>query len=413
MMDIAACVGRHHCGIIHTDMRKAFTLVEMLIVVVVLVTLMTITFRLGAINQNSSYRNTTVSRLQRVENCLSGYYAAFGSYPPVAQHGSYNIYLRVDDHGVQNLDGDENTAIWGWSADDFRRGKRTEEEAEAWAQVQAACRTQPVGCAFPFRQEYSDYVTAWSDQLKEDAAASTSLSAKKKTMFAAGFDDGVSQNIGRHASYKNKTDWREIQLFKFGLMSFLLPRYLIMMASDESLYSEFAQWKGNNSMPSDPLTGTKYRNWRQVWDDANRDRDTTDYARVANIPSQAVCARWMPNLENTVYTSRSTLTIFGVDIADWNSSAGFSLDSTEIHSPGGYTQSSTAGQYVLDFCTVRDGWKNDLYYYSPPPYQTYVLWSSGPNGRTFPPWISREDLDSKANRCISAWIEDDIVNMSH
>ena len=35
------------------------------------------------------------------------------------------------------------------------------------------------------------------------------------------------------------------------------------------------------------------------------------------------------------------------------------------------------------------------------------------NGRTFPPWVSRETLDSKANRCISAWIEDDIVNMSH
>ena len=348
-------------------MRKAFTLVEMLIVVVVLVTLMTITFRLGAINQNSSYRNTTVSRIQRIENCLSGYYAAFGSYPPVAQHGSYNIYLRVDDHGMQNLDGDENTSIWGWNPDDFRRGSRTKEEAEAWHQVQAACRTQPVGCAFPFREEYKEYVDAWSDQLREEAAASTSISEAQKSIFAAGFDDGVSENIGRHAKYRNRVDWREIQLFKFGLMSFLLPRYLIMMASDESLYSEYAQWTGNNSMPSDPLTGQKYRNWRDVWNDANKDRDTTDYARVANIPSQAVCARWMPNLEDSVYTTRSSLTIFGVDIADGSSGSNFTIDSTEVHSPGGYDQSSTAGQYVLDFCTVRDGWWVEFYYYSPPP----------------------------------------------
>ena len=381
----------------------------MLIVVVVLVTLMAIAFRLGAVNDASAQRNTTVSRLQRVENCLSGYYAAFGSYPPVAQHGSYNIYLRVDEHGMQNLDGEENTAIWGWT------DIGTTEEKEAWYQVQAACRTQPVGCAFPFREEYREYVDAWSDNLKEEAADSTSITPERKAMFAAGFDDGVSQNIGRHSRYKDRIDWREIQLFKFGLMSFLLPRYLIMMNSDESLYTEFAQWTGNNSMPSDPLTGQSYTSWRKLWDDANKDRDTTDYAKVANIPSQAACARWMPNLERTVATTRKELTIFGVNVAAdiGNTSEVFSLENTELHSPGGYDQSSTAGQYVLDFCTIRDGWWETLYYYSPPPYQTYVLWSSGPNKRTFPPWISRDSLDSQANRCVGIWVQDDIVNMSH
>ena len=383
----------------------------MLIVVVVLVTLMTITFRLGAINTSSSYRNTTISRLQRLENCLSGYYAAFGSYPPVKQHGSYNFYLRADDHGIQNLDGEENTSIWGWDPEAFRRGSRPQEEADAWRQVQAACMAQPVGCAFPFREEYSDFVTAWSDQLKEEAAASESLSQERKSIFAAGFDDGVSQNIGRHARFRNSSEWREIQLFKFGLMSFLLPRFLIMMESDESLYSDYRQWTDNNTMPSDPLTGQRYRSWRKVWDDANKDRDTTDYARVANIPSQAVCARWMPNLEDTVFTTRSSLMLFGVDIAEPNSGAGFTLDNTEVHSPGGYDQSSTAGQYILDFCTVRDGWWEEFYYYSPPPYQSYILWSAGPNGRTFPPWIARDTLDAGANRCVGYWIADDIVGL--
>ena len=63
--------------------------------------------------------------------------------------------------------------------------------------------------------------------------------------------------------------------------------------------------------------------------------------------------------------------------------------------------------------TVVDGWENEFYYYCPAPYQSYVLWSAGANGKTFPPWVSRESLDSKANACVGYWTEDDIVNLSH
>jgi len=62
---------------------------------------------------------------------------------------------------------------------------------------------------------------------------------------------------------------------------------------------------------------------------------------------------------------------------------------------------------------VWDGWDNDFFYYSPAPYQSYILWSAGKNGRTFPPWIVREDLNSSVNQCIGAWTEDDILSMSH
>jgi len=55
--------------------------------------------------------------------------------------------------------------------------------------------------------------------------------------------------------------------------------------------------------------------------------------------------------------------------------------------------------------TVVDGWGNDFYYYSPPPYQSYQLWSSGPNGRTFPPWM--EKVQGK-EKIINQWIADDI-----
>ena len=383
----------------------------MLIVVVVLVTLMTITFRLGALNTSSWQRNTTVTRLQRLENCLSGYYAAFGSYPPVATLNSRNPFLKVDEWGMQSTDGEEDSNIFNWDVDAFRNGKYQEAEAKAWAQVQAACKAQPVGCSFPFPKDYDEIVVAWSDHLKEEAAASKTLSEAKKRIFSAGFDAGSGSNIGRFSAYKQKIDWRDLQLFKFGLMSYLLPRFLMMMNADESFY-DFAQWTGNNALPSDPLTGQMFDGWYEIKRSADDKKNKTDYARVANIPSQAVCARWMPNLEGLVLTPHDSLSAFGLSLADKSFNNEFSF-STEVFSPGDYGSRNTGGQYVLDSCTVVDGWKNDFYYYSPAPYQTYILWSAGPDGRTFPPWISRDGLDNNANRCVSAWIEDDIVNMSH
>jgi hypothetical protein len=119
----------------------------------------------------------------------------------------------------------------------------------------------------------------------------------------------------------------------------------------------------------------------------------------------------MPNLEKIVSTQHSTLKVFGVELRDADD-IGFNLN-MPVYSPGGFDEDSTSSQYILDSCTIKDGWGNEFYYYSPAPYQTYQLWSSGPNGRTFPPWISREDLDSNANKCVGAWTEDDIMSMSH
>ena len=390
-------------------MKKAFTLVELLIVVVVLVTLMTMMFKLGSISGSSSHRNVTVAKLQKLENCLSGYYAAFGTYPPVTLHGDRNPFLTVSSHGIQNLDGQENRSIFGWDPEKFRRGEYQQEEDQAWRQVEAACKAQPVDCQYPFADGYGDLVDAHSEILMSEAASSTSLTPERKQVFSAGFDDGVSRNIGRHGAYQDKTAWRDIQLFKFGLMSFLLPRYLVMMGADESLYEDYAQWTGNNKLPCNPMTGLPFNSWSQLRD-RSRSNQKTDLAQIANIPSQAVCARWMPNLEGIVYSPHS-LTLFGVSLRD-SEDGGFSFE-TQIYSPGGFDNDSTSGQYMLDYCTVRDGWWNEFYYYSPAPYQSYILWSAGPNGRTFPPWMSRDGLNAQDNKCIGAWIEDDIVNMSH
>ena len=389
-------------------MRKAFTLVEMLIVVVVLVTLMTMTFRLSSIGSDQSRRNNTISRMQRIENCLSGYYAAFGSYPPVKLHGSRNINLKANDHGIQT---DEKRDVsWSWTAIG-----ENESEADDWRQVKAACKAQPVDCRFPYPDTpvYNDLVQSVSDALK-DHANDKGLSESQKKILAAGFDNGVTSNIGRHNKNRKSNDWREIQLFKFGLMSYLLPRYLVMMNSNENLFNGgFSQWDENNSIPCNPMTGFEFNSWRVV-----RDRSIStqpkDRAEVANIPSQAVTARWLPNLADSCCCNHD-FKLYGISIRGDMGASDLRPDNTniEVYSPGGSDSDSTSQQYVLDSVTVLDGWWHEFYYYSPAPYQTYTLWSAGPNDRTFPPWISRKSLDSKANKCISLWIEDDIIRMSN
>lgn len=397
-------------------MKKAFTLVEMLIVVVVLVTLMTMVFRIGSIGGSSKARNVTVARIQRLENALSGYYAAFGTYPPVKPHGERNPYIAVDARGLQDENGQMNENIWGWISGDGLTVRNGRDEQQAWRQVQAACRCQPVDCQFPFPEDMGDLVAAAAEELKMMAEDSQTMDEDTKRVCAAGFDDGVTQNIGRHSGNRGESDWRDVQLFKFGLLSFLLPRYLVMMNGDESFFEDFAQWTNNNDRPSDPFTGQKFTSWGQIQDYAQGER-SSDLARVANIPSQAVCARWMANFEGLL-SCNYDLTLFGVNVQGlgqgqtngslptWDEESG-TLSGGEILSP----DRSTSGQYVLDQVTLRDGWGRDLYYYSPPPHQSYIVWSSGANGRTFPPWIAREGLSGEAKKCVAYWTKDDIAGL--
>ena len=388
-------------------MRKAFTLVELLIVVVVLVTLMSITFRLSSIGGDSEYRNRTVARLNRLENCLSGYYAAFGTYPPVAVHGSRNIYAKVNSHGIQSDDGDENTDIWGWT------NIGDKEEQDAWAQVKAACKSQPVDCRFPYPDtpEYRTLIESVSKALQKKAADNKNLSDEQKKVLGSPFGNGMSNLSGMD---NTETDWRKIQLFKFGLMSYLLSRYQVMMNSREELFNgSYAQWNSNNVLPCDPMTGLRFQNWKDVRTRARSDKSKIR-AEVVNVPSEAATARWMPNLEGIVCCNHD-FKLYGVSIRGDSGASDLRADNfnIEVYSPGGYEDDSTSGQYVLDGVTVLDGWWHEFYYYSAPPYQSYTLWSGGKNNRTFPPWITRKSLDSKAAKCVGLWVEDDIIRMSN
>ena len=70
--------------------NSGFTLIELLVVTVVIVALMGVIFRLTGIAGGTSAKETTVFRMQCLENCLSGYYAAFGSYPPVPLQNEFH-----------------------------------------------------------------------------------------------------------------------------------------------------------------------------------------------------------------------------------------------------------------------------------------------------------------------------------
>ena len=97
-----------------SEKSRGFTLIELLIVVVVITTLLGLMFRLAGVGEDQAKRNRTIARMQKLEFALSGYYAAFGSYPPVPLHGSRDIFCDVNDHGIQKSSGGTSSAKLEW-----------------------------------------------------------------------------------------------------------------------------------------------------------------------------------------------------------------------------------------------------------------------------------------------------------
>ena len=399
--------------------NSGFTLIELLVVTVVIVALMGVIFRLTGIAGGTSARETTVFRMQCVENCLSGYYAAFGSYPPVPlQNASRSIYRRTDEDSTW-IQSDKKT-----DTDD------SDEKFMEYSQVEAACRAQPVAARYPppatingmsSKDAYDAYKQAVQNALSQGVFEDESDEKSVQNWVGRTLDD-ISSSPGFLSPHKDKTSFNQLQLFRFGLMSFLLPRYRFMLdcaAGSQSGQSQafnntidnFRQWTDNNYLPPRMDTGMSYSSWKEFCDTIGGDDDW----QIDLIPSQAACARWMPNLKDEVVTGPErkffgvTVGRYGV-IPDIKSAPGFAL-----YSPGGYNSGSSARGYPLNRYTVVDGWGKDLYYYSPAPYQMYVLWSAGENGKTFPPWVDieqfKQDHPSQYSAAIG-WMADDIKYMS-
>lgn len=369
-------------------MKKGFTLVELLVVMVVLVALMAIMFRITGIGGSMSRRTATVQRLQRLENCLSGYFAAYGSYPPVALYATHNVYQHADEYGEQ---------------EDYEDGDLNAQN------VLAVCKAQPVACRFPFEREASikTRIERMSTIMRNRANSSDTKFKdyqKLKEKLAQGFNgiDGDNQVSG----WSDESEWKKVKVFKFGLMSYLLPRYMTMTVGVEGdRLEDCRQWDANNELSSHPNTGVAFASWENELDDKRL---------LRRIPSQAVCARWMPNLEKTVTCTQpaksrdGSYTLFGVDIRDHSGNDSLSPDNVSIEIYEG------TPNYILDSMTVTDGWGTEFLYYSPAPYQSYRLWSAGANRQTFPPWIPLSSLKNTTDRAKAGnWMADDIIFQSN
>ncbi len=371
--------------------NRGFTLIELLVVTVVIVTLMGIVFRLAGTGSDSAARAKTVARLQKLSNALSGYYAAFGSYPPVPLQGrSRDIYTPVDGTGALGY------GIQA-GADESPR-KPNFESDEMKNQIEAACRAQPVAAGFPFNPTVMETtLQSW----KQQTGRTYQL---------------IRENQGNFDP--DSADWSKNNIFMFGLMSFLLPRYKFMLDGPENLY-KLQAWLANNRVPF-LMDGSRPEAWAgsgesvQKWlgvgpDNVNSDGTSKDSspdkrAMIENLPSQAVCARWMPNFAGIV---TGGIEFFGTDTDDPHARY---LEGSKFHliSENGYRSGASEAPYLGGLMTVRDGWGEDFYYSSEPPYQSYQLWSSGPNKRTFPPWMDKASLSSSDLKHVNDWIADDI-----
>ena len=377
--------------------------------VVVIATLMGLVFRLAGVGGGQAARNKTITRMQKLEFALSGYYAAFGSYPPVPLHGSRDIFCNVDSHGIQVPSGEN-------------AGGGNETSKLNWPQVRAACLCQPVACEYPYNTKSEKTKYFLELQLEE---------------YSASFGKADMEPNPSSLQNANSADWTKVQVFKFGVLSFLLPRYLFMLQGEEDLYKEggskSAQWRSQNDIRQllDFETGAPVStSWEKVQENTGQRQNNDDnqnyksgskYLAIARQSSQSVCARWIHALDGILYGGQ---TFFGVNTrmshADHNSyfQREGDLDSHEkwemllpFYSASG-SHSGSGGNYVLDGMTVRDGWGNDLFYYSDPPYQGYQLWSAGPNRKTVPPWIELNMLDASNRKTAAEWLADDIVGLS-
>jgi prepilin-type N-terminal cleavage/methylation domain-containing protein len=146
--------------------------------------------------------------------------------------------------------------------------------------------------------------------------------------------DGMRSDMT--GKFRDQT-WDSAPIYTFGLMSFLLPRYAGRAGDGWSTLLDNGQWRDYNDQKG-------------------------DLARDARA-----CARWAPFLDGIITPDTPP--------------RGLGNDA--------YTNSSH---------TVWDSWERDLVYVSPPPHQSYLLFSKGPDGKydyTNP--NNRDSPDNKDN----------------
>ena len=320
---------------------SAFTLIELMVVVALVGVLIAGVFKLMGGAGDASRRSRTIAKLQRLENAIAGFYSAYGTYPPVPRQESPDPLNETEE--------DRNSYA------------NSDDENEKFAKrCRRAARSQPISYEFPSR-------------------SSATMTSDLHTFFE---NEGHQNVLAVHEMMGSfdleETDWSKNKLFKYGLLSFLLPRLTVM-----------GEFDANGNMHGGPDEAVFQR---AQWTKFNEAR-MGDY--TAQLAKEAVsCVAWLPNLEGIVHGG---LTVLGVRLAGGQEESRM------------YTLNYLGAPFGLRLMTVLDEWDQPFYYYSAPPYQSYRIWSSGPDHKTFPPGFPMEKLSETQRKLVASWIADDIV----
>lgn len=338
----------------NSSKNAAFTLIEMLVVVAVVGLLIAGIFKLMGLAGNMSKKAETIARMQRIQNALAGYYAAYGTYPPVKVYGSSNPYLKQE----------------------LKNGKLEYEEVNSLSSVNAnaAAAAQPTGFLYPTAVILDEYIASYyKSQGRSVASAARVL-----------------------GNAEGDVSWSTYRLFQFGLLSFLVPRIDFVGANflfegtdreyaPEESFFRTKQWVDANvaKYPKGGGNGSQMRFFR---DKCNEERSK--------------CGKWITQLEKLI--TGQCYPVLGTTLSQDGSSLLLSIQ-----------QASSGTEYALQQSGLNDGWGNPFYYHSAPPYQSYRLWSAGPNGNTFPCWISYDAVKKQKGKkdatLMQEWISDDII----
>ena len=257
--------------------RSAFTLIEMLIVVVVIAILSGLVFQMVGAGGTSSDKVKARRQVEALANAVEEYHAEYGRYPPVARN---------------------------------RNGEQ------------------------PLRYEYPGPRNRWTGGGEGGAKD-----------LANYFKD-----IPRNKLSKKEDPPVEPNVFIFGLMSYLAPRvegraenaHQILFQKATNISKDQSHWQCENSLR---LAGSK----DDLPDDRKKDYDWNHV--LDNARDVRAAKKIEPFIKDIVRTEEQERKYEG-------------------------------NVYTNRKFTVWDPWGNELHYNSDPPYDSYRIWSCGPDGKS-------------------------------
>ena len=259
--------------------RSAFTLIELMVVILVISLLAVMVFRMVAAVGKGNDKASTRATLEKVSHALEEFKAQYGKYPPVPSYEG----------------------------------------------------SQPLAYEFPNANS-----RGWGDN--PEATAKKFLDFEK--------NGGEIQWGG---GGKNKGTF-----FTFGLVSFFLPRYNgTASRGPKSLTGVGKGTAGQNNKDS-------LAQWRSF--NKKVSNKVGDSAKDMNA-----CRKILPYLDGGIDEAGNI--DYGI-IRAWNG--------------GARTLNCSQAEIVVTnyYYTIHDAWEHELQYVSRPPYESYILRSRGPDGKT-------------------------------